>query len=179
MSWLRHKIDRVRYLWRRALEENADPHSFAFAVAIGTTISASPVPPVLGMRSFSTIGLAWVFRKSKLAAWMASHSFIGPMWVFAAVVEVRVGSFLLGRPPPTWGANANEKIEAARHAVLAWWLGGFVFAPLCGLCAYLIARPIHARYLARRAKQKEQEEALVKAEEKEAEARADTISDTG
>lgn len=179
MSWLRHRIDRVRYLWRRALEENDDPHNFAFAVAIGTTISASPVPPVLGMRSFSTIGLAWLFKKSKLTAWLSSHSFVGPMWIFAAVVEVQLGSFLLRRPAPVWGATTNEKLEAARHAVLAWWIGGVLFAPFCGLCAYLIARPIHARYLARRAKQREHEEALAREEAAQQESRSDTISDTG
>ncbi len=170
MSWFRRRVDRIRYLWRRALEENDDPHSFAFAVAIGTTISASPVPPVLGMRSFSTIGLAWLFKKSKLAAWMASHSFIGPMWIFAAVVEVQIGSFLLRRPPPVWGATTPEKLDAAKHAVLAWWIGGVLFAPLCGLGAYLLARPIHARYLVRREKQRLHEEAIAREEAREASA---------
>lgn len=179
MSWLRRRIDRVRYLWRRALEENNDPHKFAFAVAIGTTVSASPVPPVLGMRSFSTIGLAWLTRSSKLAAFMASHSFIGPMWVVAAVIEVQIGSFILRRPPPTWGDTAAAKLDAARHALLAWWIGGVLFAPLCGFLAYLIARPIHARYLARREKQRLHEEALAREAAAEDEARVDTISDPG
>lgn len=164
MSWLRRRVDKVRYLWRRALEENDDPHKFGFAVGIGAAVSASPIPPVLGMRSFSAIGLALLFKKSKLTAWMGSHSFIGPMWVFAAVVEVQIGSFLLRRPAPVWGANAAEKLEAARHALLAWWIGGLVFAPLCGLAAYAIARPIHARYLVRRAHQRAHEEAIARAE---------------
>lgn len=153
MSWIRRRIDRLRYLWRMALEENTDPSKFALAVAVGTVVSAAPIPPVLGLRSFSALGGAWLVRCSKLTAWLACHLFVGPLWVAAAVLEVQIGSFLLGRPSPLWGQTAAEKLEAARHALLAWWVGGLLFAPLCGVAAYWIARPIHARYLARRARQ--------------------------
>ncbi len=152
MSWIRRRIDKIRYLWRAALEENADPRKFAFAVAVGTVVSASPVPPVLGLRSASAVGGAWLTRCSKLTTWLASHTFVGPLWVFAAMVEVRIGSFVLQRPPPTWGHTAAERLDAARHALLAWWIGGVFFSPLCGLIAYWIARPIAGRYLERRAR---------------------------
>jgi uncharacterized protein (DUF2062 family) len=173
VSWLRRRVDHARYLWRRALEENDDPHKFAFAVAIGTAVSASPVPPVLGMRSFSAIGLAWLFKKSKLTSWLGSHSFIGPMWVFAAVVEVQLGCFVLRCAPPAWGVTATEKIDAAKSALLAWWVGGVLFAPLCGVGAYLIARPIHSRYLERRRRQRAHEADLAQGAERASSARED------
>lgn len=152
MSWIRGRIDRLRYLWRAALEENSDPRKFAFAVAVGTIVSASPVPPVLGLRSAAAVGGAWLSRCSKLTTWLSCHIFAGPLWVFAAMVEVRIGSFMLRRPPPQWGHTAAERLETARHALLAWWIGGLIFAPLCGVVAYFIARPIAARYQERRAR---------------------------
>lgn len=152
MSWIRNRIDKIRYLWRAALEENADPKKFAFAVAVGVVVSASPVPPVLGLRSASAIFAAWITRTSKLTTWLACHVFAGPLWIAAAVLEVRVGSFLLRRPPPIWGHTAAEKLNAARHALLAWWIGGVLVSPLFGVLAYFIARPIARRYLERRAR---------------------------
>ena len=152
MSWLRNRLDRLRYLWRSALEENADPAKFAFAVAIGVTVSASPVPPVLGLRSAAAVGGAWLGRTSKLTTWLSCHIFAGPLWIMAAVLEVRIGSFILRRPPPNWGHTATAKLDAARHALLAWWIGGVLVSPICGLLAYFIAKPIARRYLERRAR---------------------------
>jgi len=161
VSWIRKRIDRLRYLWRMALEENNDPKKFAFAVAVGVTVSASPVPPVLGLRSGASIAGAWVTKCNKLTAWLSCHVFAGPLWVIAAMFEVRLGSFLLRRPQPIWGHTAAERLDAARHALLAWWIGGAILSPLCGLLAYWIARPLARRYFERKARrEKELDEAL-------------------
>lgn len=152
MSWLGRRRDRLVALWRAALEENADPAKFALAVAVGVTVSASPVPPVLGLRSAAAVGGAWLTKTSKLTTWLSCHLFAGPLWIMAAVLEVRIGSFLLRRPPPVWGHSATERLDAARHALLAWWIGGVIFSPLCGLLAYFIAKPLARRYLERRAR---------------------------
>ncbi len=150
MSFFRKRIDKLRYLWRMALEENADPKKFAFAFAVGTVVSASPVPPVLGLRSGAALGSAWLTRCSKITAFLSCHVMAGPLWVLCAMVEVRIGSFLLRRAPPVWGTTAHERLEAARHALLAWWIGGVVFAPFCGVVAYFLALVIARRYRARR-----------------------------
>jgi uncharacterized protein (DUF2062 family) len=152
VSWIRKRIDKIRYLWRAAIEENADPKKFSFAVAVGVVVSAAPVPPVLGLRSASAVAAAWLTKCSKLTTWLACHVFVGPLWVGAAVIEVRIGSFVLRRPPPHWGTTATEKLDAARHALLAWWIGGVPFSLLCGVLAYFITKPIARRYLERRAK---------------------------
>lgn len=152
MSWIRARIDRLRYLWRSALEENADPRRFAFSVAVGLTVSASPVPPVLGFRSMSALFAAWLTRCSKLTAFLACHLCAGPLWVLAAILEVRVGSFLLQRPPPVWGSTAAERLAAARHALAAWWVGGVLVSPLIGAIAYAIALPIAKKYQERKAR---------------------------
>ncbi len=161
MSWIRRRIDRVRYLWRMALEENNDPKKFAFAVAVGITVSASPVPPVLGLRSASAVGGAWITKCNKLTAWLSCHLFAGPLWVLAAMLEVRVGAFLLQRPQPVWGSTAAERLDAARHALFAWWVGGVLVSPLFGLLAYLITRPFARAYFERKARRlKELDEVL-------------------
>jgi uncharacterized protein (DUF2062 family) len=154
VSWVRNRIDKIRYLWRMALEENADPHKFAVAVAVGVVVSASPVPPVLGLRSAAALGGAGITKCSKLTAWLASHVFVGPLWVLAVMIEVRLGSFILQRPPPVWGHSAAERLEAARHALAAWWIGGIPFSLLSGVLAYYITRPIARRYMERRARRK-------------------------
>jgi uncharacterized protein (DUF2062 family) len=141
---------RVRGLWHLALEENRDPRAFARAVAVGTIVSALPVPPAFGLRFFGAIVAAWIARCSKLTAYLASHVFVLPLWVGLAVAEVRLGSLILRRPPPVWGTTASAKLEAAQRALLAWWIGGVLVAPLFGLVAYVIALLIARRYRARR-----------------------------
>jgi uncharacterized protein (DUF2062 family) len=161
VSWFRKRIDRVRYLWRMALEENNDPKKFAFAVAVGVMVSASPVPPILGLRSGASIGGAWITKCNKLTAWLSSHVFAGPLWVLAAMLEVRLGSFILQRPQPLWGHTAGERLAAARGALLAWWIGGIILSPMFAFVAYCITRPIARKYLERKARrQKELDEEL-------------------
>ncbi len=150
MTWIRARIDRVRYLWHVALEENADPHRFARAVTVGTVVSALPVPPAFGMRSFTALGGAWLTRCSKLTAWLASHVVVLPVWVPLAIWQVRIGSAILGREPPAWGATAAENLAAARNALLAWWIGGVLMAPIFGVVSYAIALAVGRRYQARK-----------------------------
>ncbi|MGZ3421891.1 MAG: DUF2062 domain-containing protein [Polyangiales bacterium] len=164
MSWLRNRIDRIRSLWRAALEENEDPRKFAFSVAVGVTVSASPVPPVLGLRSFAAVGSAWLTRCSKLTSFLACHVCVGPIWIALAILQVRVGSFILQRPSPSWGTTAAERIDAARHALAAWWIGGVLVSPLVGLVAYLIALPIAKRYRARKLQRQQSVTASVRAD---------------
>lgn len=154
MTWIRRRIDRVRYLWRVALEENADPHKFARAVTVGTVVSALPVPPAFGLRSFAALGGAWLTRCSKLTAWLASHVVVLPVWVPLAIWQVRIGSAVLGRAPPAWGKTASENLEVARHALLAWWIGGVLVAPFFGVLAYGIAFSIARRYQERKARRR-------------------------
>jgi uncharacterized protein (DUF2062 family) len=152
VSFVRRHIERVRYLWGVALAENSDPRKFAWSVAVGTVVSALPVPPALGLRSFAAVGAAWVARCSKLTAWLACHVFVLPIWIPLSMWEVRIGSALLGRPPPEWGATATERLHAAQQALLAWWIGGVLVAPVCGVLAFFIAWPIARKYQARRAR---------------------------
>ncbi len=151
MSWFRRRADRVRYLFRTALAEDVTPHGFAMAVALGAFISSSPVPPVLGIRSFTTLGLAWVLRLSKLIAFLGSHLVVIPLWGFLVYSEMKLGCRLLARPVPPWGATVSEKIAVIRGALLACTLGAVVIAGSIAVVTYFVTRPIVSAYQRRRA----------------------------
>lgn len=150
MNWFRRRVQRVRYLVKMALAEDLTPHRFALAVALGAFVSASPVPPVLGLRSFTTLGLAWAARLSKLVAFLASHVVVIPLWGLLVFYEVRIGCRILGRPAPAWGPTLNERVAVVRDALLACTLGGVLIAGAVAATAYAVARPLVATYQARR-----------------------------
>jgi uncharacterized protein (DUF2062 family) len=154
VSWVRRQIDRLRNLWHRALEENATPAKFAWAVALGAFVSAGPF---YGARSVLSGFAAWPLRLNKLTAILASHILSGPLAFIAIFYEVRLGSAILGRPLPPLQREMHQLdvvLDFARHALLAWIVGALVVAPffalLAGLIAYPIAKRYHARKLARR-----------------------------
>ena len=150
MSWLRRRIDRVRYLWRMALEENATPKKFAWAVAVGIFIACSSVPPVFGARTMSAGFLAWVGKLNKLTACISVH-LLAPIGWIIILVEVRIGCRVLGRPVPVLSRSAIEIAKQAMGAMLAWTVGSLFIAPVVATAAGFIAYPISRRYLERRA----------------------------
>lgn len=156
MSWLRRRIDRARYLWRLALEENATPKKFAFAVALGVFIGASPVPPAFGMRTVTSGFLAWIFRLNKLTACISVH-LLAPITWAVILFEIGLGCRLLHRPVPTWSAQWMENLKAAMNAMLSWSVGSLFVAPVLAAAAGLVAYPISKKYLERRAARRQKE----------------------
>jgi uncharacterized protein (DUF2062 family) len=150
LSWLRRRIDRARYLWRLALRENATPSKFAWAVALGVFIGASPVPPVFGMRTVSAGFLAWLGRLNKLTACISVH-LLAPITWAVILFEVTLGCRLLGRPAPHWTSSWMGNVRQALGAMLGWSIGSIFVAPVLATAAGLIAYPISKRYLDRRA----------------------------
>ncbi|MBK7398727.1 MAG: DUF2062 domain-containing protein [Myxococcales bacterium] len=116
MNWAQRRVQRIRYLFKMALAEDTTPHEFALAVALGAFVSASPVPPVLGLRSFTTLGLAWAARLSKLVAFLASHLVIIPLWGLLVFWEIRIGCRILSRPMPPWARPRRARLGRAQRA---------------------------------------------------------------
>ena len=148
MSFVRRQWDRLRGLWKRALEENASPTKFAQAIALGAFISAAPL---YGARTPLAALFAWWLKLNKLTAVLASHILSGPLAWLAILYEMRLGCLILARPVPPLGGSFGAILGQARDMLLSWILGALVvavpFAVLCGLVAY----PISKRYQARRA----------------------------
>lgn len=151
MNWAQRRVQRIRYLFKMALAEDTTPHEFALAVALGAFVSASPVPPVLGLRSFTTLGLAWAARLSKLVAFLASHLVVIPLWGLLVFWEIRIGCRILSRPMPPWGPTLDERVSVVRNALLACVLGGVLVAGVVAFAACLVVRPLVAAYQRRRA----------------------------
>jgi uncharacterized protein (DUF2062 family) len=155
LGWLVRWRERTVELWRRALHENASPARFASAFAIGAFVSASPLPPVLFLRTGASIGLAWALRVNRLTAFLGSHTCFGPLWFVAIGVEVRVGCALLGRPLPVLPTLDGELVASAatlgRQALGPCLVGGAIVAPLAGATMGALVYPVARWWHARRA----------------------------
>jgi uncharacterized protein (DUF2062 family) len=143
-SFFARRRDGLKALAQRAWAESPSPHRRAISVASGVLVSASPVPPVLGLRTFATIALATLLRGNRLLALVGAQLFIGPLWLFAVVAEVRLGAAILGRTAPAWSGDRTKDLQAAWDALSAWLCGAAVIAPGLALGAYLITRGVLA-----------------------------------
>ena len=146
MSRVGASVERVRRLWRRALEENATPKKLALGVAAGVFIGAAPL---IGLRTVSAAAVAWLARLNELTTVLAAHVLFGPLAVATVIVEVRIGAALLGEPMPTWHGDSVEHLRVARHALRSWCAGSALVAPLlaaaAGSIAYFAAVRWHRR----------------------------------
>ena len=123
----------------RALKQIHDtPHSIAGGVALGILFSFTPL---FFCRALLAIGLAWVFRCSKLAAAIAVnlHELIFFLWPLVYREEYRIGFWLLSSPhhfPPRMNYKAlnydNLSWEIFRTVAHNWarvggpWMFGSV-----------------------------------------------------
>ncbi len=151
MSFLRNQVDRLRNLWRRALEENSSPKKFAGAVAVGAFISAAPT---YGARMPLAMLLAWIFRLNRLTAVLACHIVFVPFVIVVYYWEIRLGSLILARAPPPIDLHMSmgEILRVAKHAIGVWLVGAAVIAPAFGVACGLVAYPISKRYQERKAR---------------------------
>ena len=149
MSWIRRHYDRLKALWRRALEENASPKKFAQAVALGAFINAAPL---YGLRKPIAAVVAWRLHLNKLTAMLATHILLGPLGTLSILLEIRVGCALLRRPMLVLPETFAELLVLARAALLPWVIGALIVAPPFALACGFAAYPIAKRYQARKAR---------------------------
>jgi uncharacterized protein (DUF2062 family) len=143
-SFFARRRDALKALAQRAWAESPTPHRRALSVACGVLVSASPVPPVLGMRSLATVALATLLGGNRLLALVGAQLFFGPLWLFAVVAEVRLGASILGRAAPAWSGDRTKDLQAAWDALSSWLCGAAVVAPALALGAYLLTRGVLA-----------------------------------
>ena len=148
-GYLRRQYERLKKAWLRALEENADPYRFAWAVALGAFITAGPF---YGIRLPSAIGVAWVARLNRLTAALSSHLLPAPLCFPLFYYEIKLGAAILGRSVPPWPARSSEVVAAMRDALLSWAVGGLLVAPFAAALAFFLAYPSAVRYRARKAR---------------------------
>jgi len=81
-------------LGRRLLELRDTPHAIAGGVAIGMFIGFTPL---FGFKTLLCLGLAYLFRCSKIAAVIAVslHDIVTPIWLILPKIEYDLGVFMM------------------------------------------------------------------------------------
>lgn len=114
-------------LWRLALAERASPREIGWAVGLGAFAGCTPA---IGAHSVVALGLATLFRKNRLFAWLGSRisNFVFLPFIIFAEIEVahrlRTGTWV--------ELDYHHAREQASDLFLDWCLGTF---PVGGLIA--------------------------------------------
>ncbi len=113
----------------------------ALSVALGVFIGLSPF---WGFQTVIVLFLAFAFRLNKLIAFAFSNVSIPPLIPLIIYISLKIGSFLLGKPPlPSfeWNAFDSYKEFVSQH-LAEYIMGSFAFATiaavLLGLASYLL-----------------------------------------
>ncbi len=113
----------------------------ALSVALGVFIGLSPF---WGFQTVIVLFLAFAFRLNKLIAFAFSNVSIPPLIPLIIYVSLKIGSFLLGKPPLPkfeWGTFESYKEFVSQH-LAEYIVGSFTFATiaavLVGLASYLL-----------------------------------------
>ncbi len=107
--------------WKPALKmlagSDLSTRNLAVAVALGALVAPTPV---LGLHTWMAIGLAFVFRVNRLAAFIGSN--LANPFTMAPIVwlDIQLGAFLLGRPPPAWTPDRLDWSWVGERYLEAW-----------------------------------------------------------
>lgn len=123
----RLRLWNLRLRWRELLRDAERPERTAFAFALGTWIGATPI---LGVHTWAAFGAAALLRLPPLAVVLGSNLSNPITFIPITLLEIRVGSWLLGRPfhlmPTafTFGDVSSYVVEAW----VGWIVVGLAFA---------------------------------------------------
>jgi len=100
MNLLRKLRDFVVKQYQRLVQLHDTPHSIAGGVAIGIFIGF--MPPILPAKTLLSIGIAWIFRCSKVAAAISvsAHDLLFPIWPLILRWEYIIGYWLIHHHMP-------------------------------------------------------------------------------
>lgn len=130
--------DRLKLLWKLAVSERASPREVGWAVAIGAFAGCTPA---IGFHGAVALGLATVFRKNRLFAWLGSRVCNVLTLPFVALAEVQIAHRL--RTGTFVELDATEITHHARELMLDWCLGtvpvGVMIAGTLGGLGWVLA----------------------------------------
>ena len=135
---LRRFFQRLRTLWALAKSERATPREIGWAVAIGTFAGCTPA---VGVHGPLAVGLATLFKKNRLFAWLGSRVSNIVVLPFIVLAEVQFSHFV--RTGTTVDIDRKRALEQAGELLLDWCLGtipvGTALALIMGLIAWALA----------------------------------------
>ncbi|MBK7703687.1 MAG: DUF2062 domain-containing protein [bacterium] len=134
----------VRGAWRAAVGPTRDPRAVARGVAAGLLVAPTPV---LGLHTWMALGLAAALRANRPAALLASNLSNPLTFLPLVLLDVRLGTWLLGRPLPDLAAGSSV-LARLGEALLAAWLGAVVLGAALAAAVYPAALALARRRLA-------------------------------
>ena len=130
--------EKIKTVWRLAKSERAAPKEIGWAVAIGAFAGCTPA---IGVHGWLAIGMATLFKKNRLFAWLGSRISNMVFLPFIALAEVQVSHRV--RTGAWLDLDRKNAIDRAGSLLLDWCLGtipvGIVIGGILGLIAWAFA----------------------------------------
>ncbi len=141
---------KLKTLWKLAASERASPREIGWAVAIGAFAGCTPA---VGVHGPLAIGLATLFKKNRLFAWLGSRISNMVFLPFIAIAEVQVSYRV--RTGEWLKLDRDQALDQAGALLLDWCLGtipvGIVIGFVMGMTSWAFARRRDRRRAAKEA----------------------------
>lgn len=132
---------KIKTLWALAKSERASPREIFWAVFIGAFAGCTPA---IGVHGGLAVGLATLFRKNRLFAWLGSRISNMVFLPFIAYAEVQVAHRIREGTWVDMTLDREHALSQAGELLLDWCLGtipvGAVLGFLTGMLGYAWAR---------------------------------------
>ncbi len=115
---LRRLWEKIKLLWKLAKSERATPREIGWAVFLGVL---SGCTPAVGFHGPVAVGLASVFRKNRLFAWLGSRVSNMLILPFIALAEVQLAHRV--RTGAWVAVDREHAVARAGELMLDWCLG--------------------------------------------------------
>jgi uncharacterized protein (DUF2062 family) len=139
--------EKIKTLWKLARSERATPREIGWAVFIGAYAGCTPA---VGFHGVLAVGIATLFKKNRLFAWLGARISNMVFLPFIAIAEVQTSHYL--RTGQWVTLDREHAIDQAGVLLLDWCIGtipvGFVIGSVMGLSSWGIAAYRDRRRLA-------------------------------
>ena len=149
--WTRWKRA-LRLLYLRLLRLKGQPEEVAGGVAIGVFVGMTPTVP---LHTVLAVLIAYLFRKSKLAAamgvWVSNPLFLP----FVYLLDYRLGRMITRTNPPSFevsGFSIHKIIELGWGISFPLIVGGLILGLICAIPSYFITKKMVILYREKRRK---------------------------
>src|SRR5262249_35078283 len=124
----------IKTLWKLAKSERASPREIGWAVAIGAFAGCTPA---VGFHGPLALGLATLFKKNRLFAWLGSRISNMVFLPFSAIAEVQLSHRV--RMGMWVTLDRDHALDQAGTLFLDWCLGTIPVGAFIGLVMGLVS----------------------------------------